>query len=161
MFLMEAYAKIDKIVFIPDVLYHYYLRYDSQIHSINEQDVNNLKKYLLEVKEFYKKCGKYDEMKHILDLMAFIHLGVSVMYRASYDKNIDIKNMVKETIKYLDENFNTWRKNPFLKFSYSIKKGFKHLGLWGISLLYKWNMPMVYIRLYRFTIDKLKLDIKW
>ena len=161
MFLMEAYTKIQKIVFVPDVLYHYYLRYDSQIHTINEQDVNNLKKYLLEVKQFYKDSGKYEEMKYILDLMAFIHLGVSVMYRASYDKSIDIKKMIKETIKYLDDNFTTWRKNPFLKLSYSLKKGFKHFGLWGISMLYKWNMPMVYIRLYRFAIDKLKLDIKW
>lgn len=161
MFLMEAYTRIEKIVFVPDVLYHYYLRYDSQIHTINEQDVKNLKKYLLEVKEFYQKSGKYEEMKYILDLMAFIHLGVSVMYRASYDPNINIKKMIKETIKYLDDNFGTWRKNPFLKFTYSIKKGFKHFGLWGISLLYKWNMPMVYIRIYRFFIDKLKIDIKW
>ena len=91
MFLMEAYTRIEKIAFVPDVLYHYYLRYDSQIHTINENDVNNLKKYLLEVKEFYKNSGKYDEMKYILDLMAFIHLGVSVMYRASYDPNIEIK----------------------------------------------------------------------
>ena len=161
MFLMEAYTKIDKIVFVPDVLYHYYLRYDSQIHSINQKDVDNLKKYLLEVKAFYKETGKYEKMKYILDLMAFIHLGVSVMYRASYDKSIDIKKMLKETIKYLDDNFSTWRKNPFLKFTYSIKKGFKHFGLWGISLLYKWHMEMVYIRLYRFVIDKLNIDIKW
>lgn len=83
------------------------------------------------------------------------------MYRASYDKSIDIKKMLKETIKYLDDNFSTWRKNPFLKFTYSIKKGFKHFGLWGISLLYKWHMEMVYIRLYRFVIDKLNIDIKW
>lgn len=161
MFLMEAYTRIEKIAFVPDVLYHYYLRYDSQIHTINENDVNNLKKYLLEVKDFYIKSGKYDEMKYILDLMAFIHLGVSVMYRASYDPNIKIKKMIKETIKYLDDNFGTWRKNPFLKFKYSIKKGFKHLGLWGISILYKLNIPMVYIRIYRFFIDKLKIDIKW
>lgn len=161
MFLMEAYTRIEKIAFVPDVLYHYYLRYDSQIHTINENDVNNLKKYLLEVKEFYIKSGKYEEMKYILDLMAFIHLGVSVMYRASYDPNIKINKMIKETIKYLDDNFETWRKNPFLKFKYSFKKGFKHLGLWGISILYKLNIPMVYIRIYRFFIDKLKIDIKW
>ena len=100
-------------------------------------------------------------MKNILDLMAFLHLGTSVMYRASYDPKIDIKKMTKETIKYLNENFPTWRKNPFLTFRYSIKRGFKHIGLWGVSLLYKWNMPMVYIRTYRFLVDKLKIDIKF
>ena len=161
MLLMEFLTKAKKIAFVPDVLYHYYLRNDSQIHSVNEQDVKNLKKYLLEVKQFYKDTNKYEEMKNILDLMAFLHLGTSVMYRASYDEKIDIKKMTKETIKYLNENFPTWRKNPFLTFRYSIKKGFKHICLWGVSLLYKWNMPMLYIRTYRFLVDKLKIDIKF
>ena len=160
-FLTSSYTRIKKVAFVPDVLYHYYLRYDSQIHSVNKQDVDNFKKYLLELKSFYIKENKYDDMKYILDLMAFIHLGTSVMYRASYDKKINIKEMIKETIKYLDENFATWRKSPYLKFAYSAKRGIKHIGLWGISKLYKWNMPMVYIRLYRFMVDKLKIDIKF
>lgn len=121
-FLTSSYAKIERVAFVPDVLYHYFLRYDSQIHTVNEQDVSNFKKYLLELKEFYIKENKYEEMKYILDLMAFIHLGTSVMYRASYDKSIDMKKMLKETINYLDENFTTWRKNPYLKFMYSAKK---------------------------------------
>lgn len=161
MFLMSSYTKIKKIAFIPDVLYHYYLRYDSQIHSINIDDVNNLKKYLIEVKKLYIDSGKYEEMKYILDLMAFLHLAVSVMYRASYDKTINIKEETKKTRKYLDENFSSWRKNPFLTFRYSIKKGFKHIGLWGVHLLYKMNLQMIYIRIYRFIIDKLKIDIKF
>ena len=161
MLLMEFLTKVKKITFVPDVLYHYYLRSDSQIHSVNEQDVNNLLKYLLEVKKFYKDSGKYEDMKYILDMMAFLHLGVSVMYRASYDEKINIKQMTKDSIKYLNENFPTWRKNPFLTFRYSFKRGFKHIGLWGVSLLYKWNMPMIYIRVYRFLVDKLKIDIKF
>ena len=161
MFLASCYTKMNKIAFIPDVLYHYYLRYDSQIHTVNEEDVKNLKKYLLEVKEIYKKTGKYEEMKYILDTFAFLHLGTSVMYRVSYDETVNMKEMLKETIKYLDENFTNWRKSPFLKFGYSLKKGFKHIAFWGVSLFYKWGIPMVYIRIYRFFIDKLKIDIKW
>lgn len=161
MFLTEAFTRIDKVAFVPEVLYHYYLRYDSQIHTVNEQDVNNLKKYLLEVKQFYKDAGKYEEMRYILDLMAFIHLGISVMYRASYDKNINISKMIKETKKYLDKNFGTWRKNPFLKLGYSLKKGIKHTGLWLIATFYKLNLQMVFIRVYRFVVDELKIDIKF
>lgn len=160
-FLASSYTKISKIAFIPDVLYHYFLRYDSQIHSVNSQDVENFKRYLLELKNLYIEQNKYENMKYLLDMLAFIHLGTSVMYRASYDKTINIKQMLKETIKYLDDNFSTWRKSPYLKFGYCFKNGIKHIGLWGISKLYKWNMPMVYIRVYRFTIDKLKIDIKW
>ncbi len=161
MFLACCFTRINKIAFVSDVLYHYYLRGTSQIHNINIEDVNNLKKYLLEVKQFYIDSDKYNEMTYILDLMAFIHLGVSVMYRISYDKTVKTKEVVEETIKYLDQNFSTWRKSPFLKFSYCIRRGIKHIGLWGISKLYKWNLPMIYIRLYRFVVDKMKIDIKW
>ena len=161
MFLASCYTRMKKIVFVPDVLYHYYLRYDSQIHTVNKQDVNNLKKYLLEVKQLYIKSGKYDEMKYLLDTFAFLHLGTSVMYRVSYDKTVDIKQMLKETIKYLDDNFENWRKSPFLKLGYSLKNGFKHIALWGVSLLYKLGIPIIYIKVYRFLVDKLKIDIKF
>ena len=161
LFLITTYTKVKKIAFIPDVLYHYYLRYDSQIHTVNIQDVNNLKKYLLEVKQVYKEKQKYEEMKYILDMMAFIHLGISVMYRLSYDKTISIKKEIKETLKYLDREFPTWRKSPFLKLNYCIKRGIKHIGLWGIAKLYKWNMPMVFLNVYKFVVDVLKIDIKF
>ena len=160
-FLASSYTRIKKVAFVPDVLYHYYLRYDSQIHSVNQQDVDNFKKYLLELKDLYIKVNKYEEMKDVLDLLVFLHLGVSVMYRASYDKSIDMKNLMKETIRYLDENFGGWRKNKFLTFRYSIKKGFKHFALWGVSKMYKLGMSMVFIKIYRFMIDKLKIDIKF
>lgn len=161
MFLASSFIKINKIAFIPDVLNHYYLRNDSQIHSVNENDVNNLKKYLLEVKELYVKENKYEEMGSILELMAFLHLGVSVMYRASYHPDINIKEMVKETVKYLDTNFSGWRKNKFLTLRYSIPRGIKHIGLWGISLIYKIGKPMWFINIYKFVVDKLKIDIKF
>lgn len=160
-FLTSSFTKVNKIAFTPEVLYHYYLRYDSQIHNVNKQDVNNFKKYLLDLKQLYINENRYEQMKYILDLMAFIHLGISVMYRASYDEDIKIKEMLKDTIKYLDENFSTWRKNPFLTLKYSVKKGFKHIGLWGISKFYKWNMPIIFIKVYRFVVDKLKIDIKF
>lgn len=160
-FLASSYTKVKKIAFVPDVLYHYYLRYSSQIHNVNINDVENFKKYLLELKQWYIKEEKYEQMKYILDMLAFIHLGTSVMYRVSYDKTINMKKLLKQTITYLDENFSTWRKSPFLKIDYCFPKGIKHIGLWGISKLYKWNMPIIYIKLYRFMVDKLKIDIKF
>ena len=160
-FLASSYSKIEKIAFVPDVLYHYYLRYDSQIHNVNSNDVDNFKRYLLELKRLYIKENKYDDMKYIIDFMAFLHLGMSVMYRASYDKSINMKVMLKNTIKYLDENFSTWRKSPFLKFGYSVKRGLKRIALSVIAFLYRHHMAGLYIFIYRFVIDKLKIDIKW
>lgn len=160
-FLASSYSKVEKIAFVPDVLYHYFLRYDSQIHSVNEQDVNNFKKYLLELKDLYIQEGKYENMQDIISFLVFLHLGMSVMYRASYDKSIKMGSMLKDTVRYMDENFKSWRKNKFLRFGYSFRHGVKRIALWGIWWLYKHNMGMVYINIYRFVIDKLKIDIKW
>lgn len=161
MFCMMAYTKIEKVVFIKDSLYIYNVRVDSQINNINLQDIEKLKKYLLEVKKMYKLNNKYDSMKELLDLMAFLHLGVAAIYRVSYDNKIDIKKELKEIKKYLDNNFKTWRNNPFLKLTNCYNKGIRHIGLWGISILYRLNLEMIYIKVYRFLIDKLKIDIKF
>lgn len=56
-FLTSSYTTVEKIAFVPEVLYHYYLRYDSQIHSVNKQDVENFKKYLLDLKQLYINAG--------------------------------------------------------------------------------------------------------
>ena len=44
---------------------------------------------------------------------------------------------------------------------YSLKKGIKHIGLWGIATFYKLGLQMVFIRVYRFVVDQLKIDIKF
>ena len=73
LFLIHSYMDgVKKLTFIPDVLYHYYLRSSSQIHSLNSRDIENLKKYLLVTKEHSIKIGKYDEYKETLASMAFL-----------------------------------------------------------------------------------------
>ena len=163
LFLMNCYTKIKKIAFVEDILCHYFFRNNLQKNIINYQDVEDLKKYLLEVKTVYVQANKYDEMKYILDTFVFLQLCTYTMYEMSYDKTVDINVKLKETIKYLDINFENWRKSPFLSIGYSIKKGFKHIALWWIALLYKCNLPIIYIKVYSFFMkihNKIK-NIKW
>ncbi len=162
LFLINAlFDKIETLTFIPDVLYHYYLRQSSQIHNIGPKDIENLKKYLLVTKENLINKGKYEECKYLMDEMAFLHLGISWMYMVSYDKNVKMTEMLKETKKYLNENFPTWKKNKFLSFSHNVKKGIKFIAIWFVQRLYRMNLAIIYVKLYRFVVDVLKIDIKW
>ena len=105
LFLIHSYMDgVKKLTFIPDVLYHYYLRSSSQIHSLNAKDVENLKKYLLVTKEHSMKIGKYEEYKDTLSAMAFLHLAISWGFMLSYDKSVKINDALKDVIKYLNEN---------------------------------------------------------
>ena len=162
LFLIHSYMYgVKKLTFIPDVLYHYSLRSSSQIHNMNRQDIENLKKYLLVTKENAENEGIYEDFKYCLDEMAFLHLGISWMYMVSYDKNINMRKIMKEVTLYLDDNFPTWRNSKFFKISHCFPKGIKFMAIWGVHLLYKIGLPSIYVWSYRFLIDKLHIDIKW
>lgn len=162
LFLISAYMDgVKKLTFIPDVLYHYYLRSSSQIHNLGLKDVENLKKYLLVIKEHAKEIGKYEEYKNCLSAWAFLHLAISWVYMVSYDKDVKMNEVIKDVIKYLDENFEDWRKNKFFKFSHCFKKGFKSILIWGVHLFYRIGLAKVYVWVNRFLVDVLKIEVKW
>ena len=152
---------VKKLTFIPDVLYHYYLRSSSQIHNLKVKDIENLKKYLLVVKEHAKEIGKEEEYAKCLSAWAFLHLGISWAHMVSYDKDAKINEVLKDIRKYLDDNFPTWKTNEFFKLSHCIKKGFKSILIWGVHLFYRMRLPIVYIWVNKFLVDVLKVEVKW
>ena len=91
----------------------------------------------------------YFMLKYSIFHKQVIQIPASIVLKRKIDFDIMQKALEKEV-----------ERNDCMRLRF-VKKGFKHIGLWGISKLYKWNMPMVYIRTYRFLIDKLKIDIKW
>lgn len=162
LFLIRAYMDgAKKLTFIPDVLYHYYLRSSSQIHSMNENDIENLKKYFLVLKEYCIKIGKYDEYKETLATMVFLHMGISWAFMLSYDKTVKMNRAMNGIAKYLDENFPEWKNSKHLKFTHCISGGFKLIAIWGVHFFYKIHLPVVYIWVNRFIRDVLKIEVKW
>lgn len=162
LFLIHSYMDgVKKLTFIPDVLYHYYLRSSSQIHNMNEKDVENLKKYLIVTKEHAIKIGKYEEYKETLAAMAFLHLAISWAFMLSYDKSVNMNKALKGIMSYLNENFPEWKNCKHYKFTHCFSKGFKSICIWGVHLFYKLKLPIVYIWVNRFLLDVVKLEVKW
>lgn len=162
LFLIHAYMNgAKKLTFIPDVLYHYYLRSSSQIHGLNAKDIENLKKYLVVTRDDAKALGKYDEYKETLSAMAFLHLAISWSFMLSYDESVNMKEALKEVIKYLDTEFPEWRKCRHYKLGHCLKGGFKMFLIWGVHLVYRMGIPRVYIAVNRFVLDVLKKEVKW
>jgi len=162
LFLISSYMEgLKKLTFIPDVLYHYYLRSNSQIHNLTEKDIGNLKANFLVIKERAIEKNIYKEFENMLSAMVFIHLGIAWGYLVSYNSDIKIGKLIKEIIEYMDQNFITWRKNKFFKFLNCFPKGFKHIGIWGVHLLYRMGLPIVFIKVNRFIGDTLKIEVKW
>lgn len=160
MFLLLIYINAKKVVFINESLVYYMVRQGSIITTIKKEQVDSTYLAMTEVKKVYENSDNRVTMLPILDAMAFLHLGVSLMFRLSYDKNCNLKESIKTNNKFLDECFPTWKHSKYIKLSYVVKEH-TNFKLWIVKIFYKLHLFRVFLTLYRFMIDKLKIDIKW
>lgn len=150
-----------KVVFVPKRLVNYMVRNDSIINTI---DVNKLTKgydSFLELKSIYMDSKASPELIEALDTIAFLHLGISMSYRLSEDKSIDLSSALAQTTQFLDSYFPLWRHSCYLSLPYiqSQKGAFTKLYLARVA--YKRGLIQPLLFFYRQMIDKLKIDIKW
>ena len=141
LFLIRSYMDgAKKLTFIPDVLYHYYLRSSSQIHNMNENDIENLKKYFLVLKDYCIKIGKYEEYKETLATMVFVHMGISWAFMLSYDKSVNMSKAMKGITNYLNENFPEWKKSKHLFIAFLMDSNTYAFGEYISSIKYIYQL---------------------
>lgn len=162
LFHMLAYLEMDgNVVFTPANLINYMVRNDSIINTITQEKLDTGYDAFLEVKGYYEADGASTELMQALDAVAFLHLGISMNFRLSYNKDIDLGAAIKHTTSYLDKNFPSWRKSPYINGVYAKQHGgaFKKLNL--AKKVYDAHMMGTFLAVYRFMIGTLHIDIKW
>ena len=158
MFLQLIYINAKKIVFIPDSLVYYMVRKDSIINSAKKESIESTYISMNEVRDLYAK--ERPELLDYLDASAFLHLGVSFMYRMSEDKTVKFKDVLKENREFLNKNFPKWKSTEYTKLSYVIKNkcNFK---LWVVKIFNNLGLFRLFISVYKFMIKNIGVDIKW
>ena len=160
MFLLLVYLNTKKITFIKDSLYYYMVRQDSIMATIKKEQVEATEKAMLDVKKIYEEEESGKKLLPVLDAMAFLHFGISLMFRISADKTSNFKEELKKNKEYLDKNFSTWRKTNYLRLSYCVKhKSNTKVAI--MRMVYKSGLFRLFMNIYNFMISKLKIDIKW
>ena len=112
MFLQLIYINANKIVFIPDSLVFYMVRKDSIINTVKKDAIKPTYESMKEVRDLY--YNERPELIDYIDSCAFLHLGVSLMYRMSEDKTLDFKSALKENKIFLNTNFPRWKKSKYI-----------------------------------------------
>ena len=159
MFLLLLYINAKKVSFVNKSLVYYMVRKDSIINTIKQDKIDSTYKSMKEIREIYKDENK--AMLEYFDVNAFLHLGVSLMFRISYDKEANFNAILKNNTIFLNENFPLWKKSKYIKFRYVIKNHGNNFKLWIVKIFYKFHMFKLFLKIYKFMIDKLKIDIKW
>lgn len=159
MFFLLIAINAKKITFINDCLYYYMVRSDSIMSTVKKDQVISSENAMVAVRNIYKKNNPY--LLNVIDALAFLHFGLSLMYRVSYDKDANLDDELKSNKKYLDDNFPTWSKSSYLSLRYCIKHHFMNAKVVIMKKVYTLGLYKSFLKLYKFMINKLKIDIKW
>lgn len=155
-FILNTYSKIDTVSFVKENLYFEYKAIADNSHPKNKIEVKDFKDGLLEVRENFRKADRYGSFKNILSLIAFRKVGVRDLLELSYDNSEDMKSLIRENTNYLDINFFEWRKNKYLSFSKAPNKLY-----WFAHICYKCGFQSLFLKLYKFAIDKMDAKIEF
>jgi glycosyltransferase involved in cell wall biosynthesis len=156
--LMLVYRNVKSISFVDDILYFYIVRQSGIIMSIDKEKIASAEETMLRIRELYQEQDKKDRME-IVDVMAFLHLGINLMYFVSATDS-DFKETLKKNREFLEQNFPLWKNSNYLKLSYTLKHGFNR-KIAVVRLLDKLHLFRLFLAMYRFMIRRLHIDIKW
>ena len=157
-----AYLASDKpVAFTGAAPYQYMIREGSMINTVTVPQVESVRRALLEVAADFDADGAEPELRQSLDATVFLHLGVSMSFRLSCSKDVDLKAQMTETTRYLDEHFPTWRRSPYIGAAYAAKHGGAYAKLTLSAWFYKAHLMRPFLAAYRAFIAHSGKDLKW
>lgn len=155
-----AYPKVKKVAFTPHALVNYIIRNDSIMTTIDQTKIDSTYKAMLEVKQFYEKYAD-QRLNEFLDAAAFLHLGISLMFRISYDQSADLKEKLEQNKKYLNMYFPTWNTEKIISSINSKKNGGVLKKVYFARKIYRSCFMATALKMYHLMIHTLHIDIKW
>lgn len=145
----------------PRPLVNYMVHENSTVTSVTAEGLQGDRAALLDVRNAYAKAGADVRLLAALDAAAFEHLGVSMAFRLSAAKDADLDAYLDETTSYLDTNFPSWRRSPYLRAGYARSHNAAIRRLLLAHGLYQAHLMKPALGLYRLAISHLGIDVKW
>lgn len=150
-----AYPMVKRVAFTPHALVNYIIRGDSIMTTIDKSKIDSTYKAMLEVKQVYQEIAT-QHLREFLDAAAFLHLGVSLMFRISYDKSANLKEELKRNRNYLNRNFPNWNSGTIPKKNNRLLK-----KIFFARKVYNSGLMIPALKVYRLLIHHFNIDIKW
>lgn len=150
-----------RVAFAPKPLVEYQVHDESNITSMGQDQVEGIYSAFLEVRSYYLQDNAPTAMIEALDAMAFIHLGISMLFRLASDQSVNIGVSSRECMAFLDENFSTWRDSRFFDKAYPEGSGPSYRKMRIAHRFFKSGFMAQFLSVYRWFIRTFRKDIKW
>lgn len=156
-----VYPNVRTVCFTPHALVYYVIRNDSIMTTIDRSKLDSAYLGMKEVKEHYKSIGVTKHMIEFLDAAAFLHLGISLMFRVSYDSTINISKTIRDNTCFLNKHFPFWKSSTIISLQNAIKYKGPFIKIYLARILYFIHVMPLALSLYKILIDRFDIDIKW
>jgi glycosyltransferase involved in cell wall biosynthesis len=157
-FLLSVFPKVKRFVTLPDILYHYIVYDESATTSYTVEKTQAFRGYLIALKEHLEADGVPASFFKMLDVSAFIHVGIADAHRTGENTDVSLRRFCAGAKEYMDTNFPRWRKikmRSYGRFTLRCKM------VWLAKHMYKMNVFWIFIRVYNWMIKTLHIDVKW
>ena len=154
-------ASRGRVAFTGTAPYNYLIREGSMINSVTVEQVESVRRALLEVRRRFEEDGASEGLLASLDATVFLHLGVSMSFRLSCSPQVDLGQEMRRTTAYLDGHFPTWRRSPFIGVRYALSHGPAYKRLLAAQLFYRAHLMRPFLAAYRFYLAHSGHDLKW
>ena len=149
----RAYRRSKIIFFVEEVLIHYIVR-DASVISNTEEKAIDL--FRIDLESLYLE-EKDDDRKKIVEMLIFLHIGLSMSLRAADNNKIDLRDYVAATKKYFATKHNLFKGNEWLRLKALKRYGLKGVAIWLALVAYRMNIFFPMLSVYR----RLGLQIKF
>lgn len=154
-------ASEGRVAFTGTAPYNYLIREGSMINTVTLEQVESVRRALLEVRGHFEADGASAALLEELDATVFLHLGVSMSFRLSCSRDVDLGAAVSETTAYLDRNFPTWRRSPYIGVRSALSRRGAYLKLTLAQWFYRAHLLRPFLAAYRFYLEHSGRDLKW
>jgi hypothetical protein len=171
---LAAYAHSHRLTFVSEPLYRYRTRPGSLMASVTSEDFEALERSFLEVRELIAASRTKDASQFlaVCDLMAFIHIGISLQERfcarqaghAAVEQReaaAEQRKIARLVRTILERSFPQYRHNPYATLRYNRTHSNSNLMLLIALWAYRLRLLMPSLRLYRAATARRNSSFGW
>lgn len=159
MFLCSLYPFVNRIAFLPEILYRYRVHYGGAMTYVKDNEIELIQKDMIIVRDYSLQYITDKQMQEMYDSIAFIHFGLSIVSR-QIQVGMNKYKTIKTAKVFLKQYFPSYKKTG-IGLIWNIKH---HLLLFRplvARYIFCLNLLGIFLSVYNWIVTKTKKEIKW
>jgi len=158
-FTLSMHPRVKRYAKLPDVLYHYLVHDEQDIQtSASLEKSRKFRSDMADLKKSFESEGLAAPYMKMLDIAAFIHVGIADAHRAAGNPEVSAREFCKGVKVFLNEHFPGWSKIKLRPYgSFTIRCA----AVWASKQMYRMSIFWIFIKFYNWMIRTLHVDVKW